>query len=169
MEFITDSNLDLNSKFNKLAELSGLDLNTIEYLKSNGYQFQNNLHKFTLQSLEEKNYKIFEKLLFQGTWDDNYDVVIEKNCVDKNGYNFKHKTNLLYSMAENNYFEQKYYQNIIKSEKKNLNFSKKNGDTWIYNSIQTWTNKFSEYQIVDIIGNSKINSIHKNKKKYTSL
>ena len=61
----------------------------------------------------------------KGTYDNNYDFVFEKMCIDKHGMNFKYKTNLLNSMAEKKYYDSKYYLDIIKSDKKNLNLVKK--------------------------------------------
>lgn len=47
-------------------------------MKFNGYKFDNNLHKFTLQSLDNDEYDIFEDILLKGIYDDDYTVIIEK-------------------------------------------------------------------------------------------
>ena len=49
--------LDIENKYNELKKI--FKLKTIEYLKSNGYKFENNLHQFSLESLQEENYDIF--------------------------------------------------------------------------------------------------------------
>ena len=48
-----------------------LQLNT---LKLNNYAFDGDLHKFTLQSLIHKKYDVFEDLILNGIYDDNYDI-----------------------------------------------------------------------------------------------
>lgn len=54
---------------------------------------------------------------------------------------------------------------IINSDKKNLNFYLKNECTWLYNSIQQYTHKYSESTNIEIIKYSKKLEIHKNQKK----
>jgi hypothetical protein len=138
---------------------------TIEYLKFNGYKFENNLHKFSLQSLYDEDYGVFEDILFYGLFDDDYSFLIEKKYTDKNGYSITIKYDLLNLMAEKGYFDIKYYIPIINSDKKNLNFINNNGNTWLYNSIQKYINKYDENTIVEIIKNSDIVLISTNKKK----
>jgi hypothetical protein len=64
----------LTTKYNELEQI--FKKSTIEYLKSNNYEFGGDLHKFTLRSLINNKYDIFEDLILNGGYDDNYDVII---------------------------------------------------------------------------------------------
>jgi hypothetical protein len=154
---------DLKKKYFELNKI--FKPKTIEYLKSNGYKFENNLHQFTLQSLYEEEYEVFENILFNGLYDDDYSFNIEKKYTDKHGYNITSNYDLLNLMAEKGYYNKKYYISIGNSNKKNLGLYLKNGCTWLYNSIQLYGHKYSEDTIIEIIKNYEELQINKNQKK----
>ena len=74
-------NYDLENKYFELKKI--LWPSSIEYLKSNGYKFENNLHKFTLQCLDEEKYDIFENILLYGLYDYDFSFFIEKKYTEK--------------------------------------------------------------------------------------
>ena len=154
---------DLENKYIELEKI--FKPNTIEYLKSNGYKFENNLHKFTLQCLYEEKYDIFEDILLKGLYDNDYSMIIENKNIIKNGKNLTIKFDLLNLMAEKGYYDIKYYIPIINSNKKNLNFFYNNGCTWLYNSVQKFTYKYKENTIIEIIKNCDTILINSSKRK----
>jgi len=150
----------LNIKYNELEEI--FKKSTIKYLKFNNYAFEGDLHKFTLQSLIDKNYDIFDDLILNGGYDDNYDIKISilqtKKCQT---WNIKH--NLLDTMGEKKYITSENYLRIINSDKKNCNIINANGSTWLYNAIQKYN--MNEKLIIDILGDTQIKQINNSHKK----
>lgn len=145
----------LNDKYNELEKI--FKKSTIEYLKSNNYEFGGDLHKFTLQTLIDKKYDVFKDLIFNGGYDDNYDVLVVEEYT-KNGKTRNIKYNLLDTMGEKKYIDSKYYSQIINSNKKCYDKINDNGSTWLYNTIQIYN--MDENLIIDIIGDTKIKQIH---------
>lgn len=157
-------NIDVEIKYIELKKI--FKLKTIEYLKLNNYKFENNLHKFTLQSLHEKKYDIFEDILLNGSYDNDYcSIITEKiqNNKNKNENVIVFKYDILNLMAKNGYYDKKYYINIIESDKKKLDFNMNNGCSWLYNSILLYSHKYSENTIVEIIKNCDLICINTNK------
>lgn len=155
------NNLDV--KYDELKNI--FKITTIEYLKSNGYKFDGNLHEFTLQSLIDDKYSIFQDLILNGIYDDNYDVnIISSHKNNHNNY-YENKYNLLDVMGEKKYTKREYYCGIINSNKKYSPQNQKNtnGSTWLYNAIQLY--ELDEKIIIDIIKYTPITIIYNSYKK----
>lgn len=151
---------ELTTKYNELEEI--FKKSTIKYLKSNNYEFGDDLHKFTLQTLIDKKFDIFEDLILNGEYDDNYDIIISSPYT-KRGQTWNIKHNLLDTMGEKKYITSEYYLGIISSNKKNCNVINANGTTWLYNAVQMYN--MDETLIIDIIGDTQIKQIHNSHKK----
>jgi hypothetical protein len=162
-------NLPIDIKY-KVAEYI-FKPNTIKYLIENNYEFKPNLHSHTLKCLHDKNFDIFENLILNGSYDDNYYwVYSEENKIYrkqehiKTNYIYK---NLLFLMIEHGYKDFKFYKNIGLSKKKDLNLiNSKTGETVVYLLI---TGGYDEKFIIELIGTNKINCIHAYGKKTNKL
>ena len=148
-------NLALDLKYHILSWIFNSE--TIQYLKSNNYNFKPELHKYSLRALIHAKYKIFEDLILFGLFDDNY-LWVHNFKFNENKLPITNYKDLLFVMVGKYCCtDQKYYTGIIKSNKKNLNLiDKKNNTIALHYYIKKG---FSEKFLCDLIGTVDIPNI----------
>lgn len=146
--------LPLDIKFNIISWI--FSPNTINYLILNKYNFRIDLHKYSLRTLIENKEEIFNDLIFNGLYDDNYYWT----------HNFKYKENkefhdnykdLLFTMVQKNIRDRKYFYGLIWSNKKNLNLLDKKNNTMALHYLISYI--YPEDLICDIISNHTLYNI----------
>jgi len=151
------NNLPLELKYNIISWI--FDVKTIEYLMQNNYNFKPDLHKYTLRLLIDHNNNslIYEDLLLNGLYDDNY-YWVHNFKFNKNKQSYDNFNDLLFMMIKkNSHMNIKYFKGISNSNKKNLNLiDKKYNVISLFHYIKAG---YTESFLCDLIGTTNLLNI----------